>query len=136
MIDFAAARRLMVDGQVRTADVTDPRLLAAMLGLPRERFFPAEKAPLAYLDLFRALQDQAQDGLVQRGFEWTREALPEELETIHRLGGGVLMAVLGHRNPTGRSFDELFQVHASASIAVPPDHWTSPARTGAFSRRA
>src|SRR3954470_2832501 len=51
MIDFAAARRLMVDGQVRTADVTDLRLLAAMLELPRERFVPEEKASLAYLDL-------------------------------------------------------------------------------------
>jgi protein-L-isoaspartate(D-aspartate) O-methyltransferase len=51
MIDFAAARRMMVDGQVRTADVTDPRLLAAMLELPRERFFPEEKASLAYLDI-------------------------------------------------------------------------------------
>lgn len=51
MTDFAAARRMMVDGQVRTADVTDPRLLAAMLELPRERFFPEEKAALAYLDL-------------------------------------------------------------------------------------
>jgi protein-L-isoaspartate(D-aspartate) O-methyltransferase len=51
MIDFAAARRMMVDGQVRTADVTDLRILAAMLDLPRERFFPADKAQLAYLDL-------------------------------------------------------------------------------------
>jgi protein-L-isoaspartate O-methyltransferase len=51
MTDFAAARRMMVDGQVRTADVTDLRLLAAMLELPRERFFPADKATLAYLDL-------------------------------------------------------------------------------------
>lgn len=51
MIDFAAARRLMVDGQVRTADVTDLRLLAAMLDLPRERFFPEDKVSLAYLDL-------------------------------------------------------------------------------------
>jgi len=51
MTDFAAARRMMVDGQVRTADVTDLRLLAAMLELPRERFFPTDKAPLAYLDL-------------------------------------------------------------------------------------
>lgn len=50
MVDFAAARRMMVDGQVRTADVTDPRLLAAMLELPRERFFPEDKAALAYLD--------------------------------------------------------------------------------------
>src|SRR4249919_2610415 len=51
MTDFAAARRMMVDGQVRTADVTDPRLLAAMLEVPRERFFPGDKASLAYLDL-------------------------------------------------------------------------------------
>jgi protein-L-isoaspartate(D-aspartate) O-methyltransferase len=50
MVDFAAARRMMVDGQVRTADVTDPRLLAAMLELPREPFFPEDKAALAYLD--------------------------------------------------------------------------------------
>ncbi len=50
MVDFAAARRMMVDGQIRTADVTDLRLLAAMLELPRERFFPADKASLAYLD--------------------------------------------------------------------------------------
>jgi protein-L-isoaspartate(D-aspartate) O-methyltransferase len=51
MTDFAAQRRTMVDGQVRTADVTDLRLLAAMLELPRERFFPDDKASLAYLDL-------------------------------------------------------------------------------------
>jgi len=51
MTDFAAQRRMIVDGQVRTADVTDLRLLAAMLELPRERFFPDEKASLAYLDL-------------------------------------------------------------------------------------
>ena len=50
MIDFAAARRMMVDGQVRTADVTDLRLLAAMGDVPRERFVPESKAELAYLD--------------------------------------------------------------------------------------
>jgi len=50
MIDFAAARRMMVDGQVRTADVTDLRLLGAMLDVPRERFFPEDKVSLAYLD--------------------------------------------------------------------------------------
>jgi protein-L-isoaspartate(D-aspartate) O-methyltransferase len=50
MTDFAAARRMMVDGQVRTSDVTDPRIIAAMLELPRERFVPAANAGLAYLD--------------------------------------------------------------------------------------
>jgi protein-L-isoaspartate(D-aspartate) O-methyltransferase len=51
MMDFSAARRMMVDGQVRTSDVTDRRLIAAMLDVPRERFVPAEKAGLAYMDL-------------------------------------------------------------------------------------
>jgi protein-L-isoaspartate(D-aspartate) O-methyltransferase len=51
MLDFAQARRMMVDGQVRTSDVTDPAIIAAMLELPRERFAPDGKAALAYLDL-------------------------------------------------------------------------------------
>jgi protein-L-isoaspartate(D-aspartate) O-methyltransferase len=51
MTDFAAARRNMVDGQVRTADVTDLRIITAMLEVPREAFLPPAKAALAYLDL-------------------------------------------------------------------------------------
>ena len=50
MFDAANARRLMVDGQVRTADVTDAALLEAMLTLPRERFLPPALAQLAYVD--------------------------------------------------------------------------------------
>jgi protein-L-isoaspartate(D-aspartate) O-methyltransferase len=46
----ATARRMMVDGQVRTADVTDAALLEAMLTIPRERFLPASLAQLAYVD--------------------------------------------------------------------------------------
>jgi protein-L-isoaspartate(D-aspartate) O-methyltransferase len=51
MTDFAAARRNMVDGQVRTADVTDLRIIAAMQEVPRETFVPAATSGLAYLDL-------------------------------------------------------------------------------------
>lgn len=51
MTDFAAARRHMVDGQVRTADVTDLRIVSAMLDIPRERFLPPAVSGLAYLDL-------------------------------------------------------------------------------------
>jgi len=50
MFDAATARRLMVEGQVRTADVTDPALLDAMQALPRERFVPPRLAEVAYLD--------------------------------------------------------------------------------------
>ena len=51
MTDFAAARRHMVDGQVRTADVTDLRVISAMLEVPRERFMPPASVSLSYLDL-------------------------------------------------------------------------------------
>jgi len=51
MTDFAAARRNMVDGQVRTADVTDLRIQSAMLEIPRENFVPPTAVGLAYLDL-------------------------------------------------------------------------------------
>ncbi|MFL6799262.1 MAG: protein-L-isoaspartate O-methyltransferase family protein [Xanthobacteraceae bacterium] len=50
MIDYAAARRTMVDSQIRTCDVTDLRIVGVMLELPRERFVPQAHAELAYLD--------------------------------------------------------------------------------------
>ena len=50
MPDFAAARRAMVDGQLRPEGVTDPALLAAMARIPREQFVPEALRPLAYSD--------------------------------------------------------------------------------------
>jgi len=50
MFDAAKARRLMVEGQIRTADVTDTAVLDAMQTLPRERFLPPALAQLAYMD--------------------------------------------------------------------------------------
>ena len=50
MFDTAAARRMMVDGQVRTADVTNLNLIDAMLAVPRELFVPPAVAGQAYLD--------------------------------------------------------------------------------------
>jgi len=50
-MDFARARMMMVESQVRTADVTDARILLAMRTLPRERFAPAGMRTLAYGDL-------------------------------------------------------------------------------------
>jgi protein-L-isoaspartate(D-aspartate) O-methyltransferase len=51
MSGFATARQKMLDGQVRTNDVTDARILDAMLVLPREVFVPESRRALAYLDL-------------------------------------------------------------------------------------
>jgi protein-L-isoaspartate(D-aspartate) O-methyltransferase len=50
MIDVTAARRHMVDGQLRPNRVTAPALLDAMAELPRERFVPAALRGIAYVD--------------------------------------------------------------------------------------
>lgn len=48
--DFGAARETMVESQIRPADVTDLKLIAAFRRTPRERFIPASKMALAYGD--------------------------------------------------------------------------------------
>jgi len=50
MTDFSQSRRKMVDNQLRTNDVTDHRILDAMELIPRERFVPASKKAVAYID--------------------------------------------------------------------------------------
>lgn len=49
-VDFNAQRIKMVDGQLRTTDVTGRALLQAFLDVPRELFVPVSKQELAYLD--------------------------------------------------------------------------------------
>jgi protein-L-isoaspartate(D-aspartate) O-methyltransferase len=51
MSGFSTARQKMVDGQVRTSDVTDSRIIDAMFAVPREAFVPEYRRALAYLDL-------------------------------------------------------------------------------------
>ena len=48
--NFEQMRRAMVASQLRTTGVDDPRVIAAMAQVPRERFVPAEQRSLAYLD--------------------------------------------------------------------------------------
>jgi protein-L-isoaspartate(D-aspartate) O-methyltransferase len=48
--DFTAMRQAMVASQLRTVAVTDPRVVAAMAEVPRERFVPAGSTSMAYRD--------------------------------------------------------------------------------------
>ena len=50
MLDFAKARRMMVDSQLRTFDVNDLAVLTAFDEVPRERFVPPGREGLAYMD--------------------------------------------------------------------------------------
>jgi protein-L-isoaspartate(D-aspartate) O-methyltransferase len=51
MSEFSTARQKMVDGQVRPSDVTDIRIIDAMLAVPREDFVPVSQRAMAYLDI-------------------------------------------------------------------------------------
>ena len=48
--NFEQMRRAMVARQLRTTGVDDPRVLAAMGAVPRERFVPPDRAAIAYAD--------------------------------------------------------------------------------------
>src|SRR5262245_48165916 len=50
-IDYAPARRAMLEGQVRVNDVTDRQLQDALADIPREQFVPKTKRTLAYSDI-------------------------------------------------------------------------------------
>lgn len=48
--DFQMLRDLMVASQLRPVGITDPRIVAAIAGVPRERFVPAGLRSIAYAD--------------------------------------------------------------------------------------
>ncbi|MGK9233455.1 protein-L-isoaspartate O-methyltransferase [Inquilinus limosus] len=50
MVDYAAARLNMVEGQIKPNKVVDQALIDAMMAVPRERFVPAERRGVAYVD--------------------------------------------------------------------------------------
>ncbi len=49
--DFSSMRAAMVASQLRTNDVSNPRIVDAFLNVERERFVPAQRSASAYTDL-------------------------------------------------------------------------------------
>ena len=48
---FESARFNMIEAQIRTSNVTDPRILAAISAVAREKFVPSAARALAYADV-------------------------------------------------------------------------------------
>lgn len=57
---LAAARRAMIDSQLRTSGVNEPWVLSAMASVPREDFVPAAMRDAAYIDRAIPLGDGSQ----------------------------------------------------------------------------
>lgn len=56
-VDFDAARRAMIDSQLRTSGVNEPWVLSRMAAVPREDFVPADARAVAYIDRALPLSD-------------------------------------------------------------------------------
>jgi protein-L-isoaspartate(D-aspartate) O-methyltransferase len=97
-MDYAEARRRMVDGQLRPNRVTDPRLLEAFRTLPREAFLPAALRSRAYAD-----EDVPLPGgrsmlkpMVLARLLQIAEPRPDDRGLVVCAGTGYGAAVLGH----------------------------------------
>ncbi len=111
--NFAELRRAMVDSQVRTTDVTEPRLIEAMFDIPREAFVPARLKQLAYIDEDLRVTDQSE---VQR---FLMEPSPfAKLAQLAEIGPGDLVLDVGCA--TGYS-SAVFSRLADAVIALESD---------------
>jgi protein-L-isoaspartate(D-aspartate) O-methyltransferase len=125
-MDLVQARNRMVDGQVRTGDVTDLRILSAMLELPRERFVHADQADLAYADLDLPLLGDP-DGQGAR-FQLRARTLGKLLQAVDvaptdrvldvGCGSGYGAAVLSHLAAEVTGLEEDPVLAASATQAI------------------
>ena len=98
MTDFAAARANMVESQIRPNKVTDPALIGAMGALPRERFVPDARRPLAYVDEDLALGAgrHLMEPMVLARLIQTAAPEAGEIALVVGCGTGYAVAVLSH----------------------------------------
>ncbi|MEM7638619.1 MAG: protein-L-isoaspartate O-methyltransferase [Pseudomonadota bacterium] len=97
-MDFAQARKVMVDSQVRVNDVTSPEVVSAFSTIPRETFVPKGMRACAYAELeietsdARAMWLPRDLGKLLVGLE----AQASDVSLVIGAGAGYSAALLGH----------------------------------------
>jgi Protein-L-isoaspartate carboxylmethyltransferase len=89
-----AARKAMVDSQVKVNDVTDRALLSAMLEVPREQFCATDRAFAAYNEVEVPVADDRSLMLARDLSKLLMVAEPRSGETALVLSGGYAAALL------------------------------------------
>lgn len=85
---YAAARRAMVNSQLRTSDVNTPAIMRIMDSVPRENFVPETKRASAYIDRAIAIgPDRMLNPPVTHGLMLERAALKAD-DTVLIIGAG------------------------------------------------
>jgi protein-L-isoaspartate(D-aspartate) O-methyltransferase len=95
-VDTAALRVAMVASQLRTTGVNDPRVIAAMAEVPRERFLPGVAPELAYRDQLVPLGRGREANLPMATGKLMTEAYLRATDRVLLIGaaGGYTAAVL------------------------------------------
>jgi protein-L-isoaspartate(D-aspartate) O-methyltransferase len=106
-VDQTAARRAMIDSQLRVSGVNDERVLAAMNGVAREDFVPASARGHAYIDRAIALGDgRALAAPLVQGKMLSEAGLrSDDKVLVVAAGGGYLAALAGRLAGSVESVD-------------------------------
>jgi protein-L-isoaspartate(D-aspartate) O-methyltransferase len=122
-MDYAAARRSMVDGQLRPNRVTEPRLLEAMRTLPREAFLPPALRSRAYVDEDVALPGTdgpraLMEPMVVARLIQLAAVRPDDRALVVCAGTGYAAAVLAHMGARVVALEEDAGLRALAESAL------------------
>ena len=132
-LTFEPMRRAMVASQLRTTGVNDPRVVAAMGEVERERFVPAERGALAYADAIVPLANgRALEGPLAAGWaegspydflliDGAVEYVPQAIVDQAADGGRIALALLDRgvtRLGIGRVVSGAFGLSTVSDAAV------------------
>jgi protein-L-isoaspartate(D-aspartate) O-methyltransferase len=124
MTDVALQRNNMVESQVRPSDITDRRIIRAMLAVPREDFVPATRAAIAYGDLDVPLTSVKPPRTLMAARVFAKLVQLAEIETTDTVlivgaGMGYSAAVIVNfaKHVTALESDAGLATHAKAALA-------------------
>jgi protein-L-isoaspartate(D-aspartate) O-methyltransferase len=118
--NFEQMRRAMVASQLRTTGVNDPRVLAAMSEVPRERFVPPDRVAAAYADVLVPLGNGRELNSPMSLGRLLTEAHPQDGERalVIGAGSGYAAAVLARLVGDVVAVEEDTELHAVAERAL------------------
>ena len=124
-MDFTAARRTMVESQIRPNQVTDAAVLAALAEVPREAFVPKGLAGVAYVDEAICLEEGGLEGgrhlmepLIAARLLQAATVTPTDVALEVGCGPGYGAAVLAHMASTVVALESDPALAAAAADAL------------------
>lgn len=132
-MDYVAARKVMVDSQVRVNDVTDRPIMAALMVVPRERFCAPDQAFAAHGEVEVEIAAGRRLMQVREVAKLIQALDPREGETALALAGPYAAAVLARlgaavtaQESEAAVFDVVGPVLAEAGVATVTAPLTQP----------